>query len=202
MSRHSAVLLNDMLQEFGEDEVISVLSAFMCPVNKDVEHFLQRTSISFDRQGIAATHLVFTPFRAETVLTGYFTLANKCIDVPVANLSASLRKKLSRFCPRSNENDVLHLAMPLIAQLGKNYANGFNVLINGKELLDKAVRAVSEVQRYVGGRFAYLECEEIAALKDFYLFNGFVEFSKRSLDESGDASVSKDGRLIQMIRYI
>ena len=108
MSQRSIVLLNELLHELGEDEVKFVLSEFMCPLNKDVEYFLKNTSIGFDKQGIAATHLVL-----------------------------------------------------------KNYSNDFNSLISGEELLGMAIDTIKEAQRNIGGRFAYLECEDIVSLKDF-----------------------------------
>ena len=201
MNQHLIVLLNDLLHELGEDKVKSVLSGFLCPLNKDVENFIKNTSINFVKQGIAATHLVFAPFGTETALVGYFSLANKCIDIPTANLSGSIKKRLSRFCPRNSVNDVFHIALPLIAQLGKNYANDFNSLISGDKLLGMAIDTIKEAQRNIGGRFAYLECEDIAYLKDFYRSSGFIEFSDRPLDDD-DASVLKGNKLIRMIRYI
>lgn len=70
----------------------------------------------------------------------------------------------------------------MIAQLGKNYANGNDTLISGNELLFLAMEKVKKVQNEVGGRFAYLECEDKKKLKEFYERNRFKLFGKRKLD--------------------
>lgn len=41
--------------------------------------------------------------------------------------------------PSSNARDSFVIVAPLIAQLGKNYANGYNKLITGDELLAMAL---------------------------------------------------------------
>jgi hypothetical protein len=201
MDGYVRVLLKEMIKEVGEDRVKSILSGFLCPINKDVEGFLKQKAIEFDKQGISSTHLIFTSFKSEPVLIGYFALANKCIDVPIKKLSSNMRKRMARFGPRHNDNTLIQIALPLIAQLGKNYAEGYNKLISGDELLKIAIEQIQEVQRILSGKFTYLECEDTPKLKEFYSSNGFVEFSERPLDEE-ETAVMKGSRLVQMIRYI
>ena len=74
------------------------------------------------------------------------------------------------------------VSAPLIGQLGKNYANGNDTLISGDELLSLAIEKVRQVQREIGGRFVYLECEEKEKLMKFYEKNHFKFFGKRKLD--------------------
>ena len=45
-----------------------------------------------------------------------------------------------------------------------------------------AMDRVKKVQNEVGGRFAYLECEDKEKLKNFYKRNNFKMFGKRNLD--------------------
>ena len=63
-----SIALSDMLKAEGEDRVKSILSNFSCPLNRDVEQFIKNKAIEFDKQGIAATHLIFTSFKGEPVL--------------------------------------------------------------------------------------------------------------------------------------
>lgn len=89
----------------------------------------------------------------------------------------------------------------MIAQLGKNYANGYDALISGDELLDEACHKIKLLQLDIGGRFAYLECEDKPKLIDFYARNGFCEFDHRTLDK--DEVDKLDGAyLVQMLKYI
>ena len=58
-----------------------------------------------------------------------------------------------------------------------------------------------EAQRIIGGKFVYLECEDIPKLIDFYTGNGFCDFGSRELD--GDEKGKFSGKyLIQMLRYL
>lgn len=72
MSGYSLINLNDMLQQLGEDKLKNILSSYMCPYNKDIEYFLHDKAIEFSKHGIAATHLVFTSYKHEPVLSDTF----------------------------------------------------------------------------------------------------------------------------------
>lgn len=89
----------------------------------------------------------------------------------------------------------------MIAQLGKNYDNGFGQLIKGDELLKLACDSVKEAQKIIGGKIVYLECEDVLKLTDFYESNGFVFFGKRQLDR--DETERIHGKyLVQMLKYL
>ena len=88
-------------------------------------------------------------------------------------------RELGIFDEKKNDYTV---AAPLIAQLGKNYTDGNDSLISGDDLLNLAMNRVKKVQNEVGGRFAYLECEDKEDLINFYERNSFKMFGKRNLD--------------------
>lgn len=193
-----------MLDELGEDTAKSVLSNFSCPLNPDVEDFLIRKSIPFARQGWAKTHLVFTSFKGDPVLVGYFALANKYITISskvFKTKSSSLRKRISKFATYDYNLKSYTIVAPLIAQLGKNYANGYNDLITGDELLSEACNKIGWVQFELGGRFTYVECEDKEALISFYTSNGFVDFDRRKLD-SDETDKLHGEYLVQLIKYL
>ena len=74
-------------------------------------------------------------------------------------------------------------------------------MITGDELLSEACNKIKRMQIDMGGKFAYLECEDKPKLIDFYSRNGFCEFDHRVLD--GDETDKLDGRyLVQMLKYI
>lgn len=189
-----------MVEEVGEDTAKAVLSTFSCPLNGDVESFLRLKAIDFAKQGLSQTHLVIAPYKQQPVLVGYFTLANKYITVSAKNMSNTQRKRLAKFSIFNNALRAYCLSAPLIAQLGKNYANGYDVLISGDELLYLACRKISAVQLDLGGRFAYLECEDKPRLIEFYTRNGFCAFDTRRLD--GDETGIDGSYLVQMLKYI
>jgi hypothetical protein len=194
------VNLKLLIEEIGENEAKSYLSNFTCPLNADVENFIKRKAIEFAKQGLSQTHLVMMPYKKNLVMVGYFTLANKYITVSAKKLNNNLKRRISKFSIYDSRIKAYCLSAPLIAQVGKNYANGYNNLISGDELLELACRKIKGIQFELGGRFAYLECEDKPKLIEFYRKNGFYEFDSRYLDHD---EVDLEGtRLIQFIKYM
>lgn len=74
------------------------------------------------------------------------------------------------------------VSAPLIAQLGKNFTDGNDTLIAGSDLLQLAVNKIRKIQKEIGGRFMYLECEDNKKLLTFYKKYNFKVFGKRILD--------------------
>ena len=93
------------------------------------------------------------------------------------------------------------MSAPLIAQLGKNFSNSYNILITGDELLKLACDTVREGQKAFGGKFVYLECEDKTKLTEFYGDNGFVNFNNRPLDKDEKDDLSGE-YLVQMIKFL
>lgn len=204
MTGYRVVNLKILIEELGEDAAKRILSNFSCPLNKDVEYFLSKKAIEFGKNGWAQTHLVFASYKNDWVLVGYFTLANKYIHISdkwLGKSSSSLRRRISKFATHDKDLKSYILVAPLIAQLGKNYYNGYNTLITGSELLEEACEKIKRLQFDIGGKFAYLECEDKRKLVDFYSRNGFCEFDHRLLDR--DEEDKLDGKyLVQMLKYI
>ena len=193
--------LRDMIQVRGEADVQAELSEFSCPLNKDIEYFIHHKAIEFSKQGIASTHLVYVSYREKPVLVGYYALANKTVTIKSNSIkSKSWRSRISKFAVYNPTLKSYIGAMPLIGQLGKNYANGHNKLITGDQLLTIACEKVQSVQLVLGGKLVYLECEDNDKLIDFYTRNGFWEFGRRNL---GGDEIDNDGKgyLLQMIKY-
>jgi len=199
MSGYSLINIKDMIDQLGDDKVNNIISLYSCPLNKDIEYFLHDKAIEFAKQGIAATHLVFTSYMDKPVLIGYFTLANKYIFVPKKGLSNTLKKRISKFGMRLDTG--YSLATPLIAQLGKNFTNDYNKLITGDELLYMALNKVKQIQSDIGGRTVYLECEDKPKLVEFYSNHGFFNFGKRELDPDEKGRMESK-YLVQMLKYL
>jgi hypothetical protein len=178
------IKLNDMIQEIGEDETRSILSYFSCPQNKDVESFLKTKAILFSKRGLSKTTLVYwvSADGSSKELVGYYTVAQKVIKISQGSLSSNERRKLWGHGKFDSTSKEYIIPAPLIAQLGKNFSNGNNALISGNELLSLAMQKIKLIQNEIGGKFAYLECEDIDKLINFYEDNNFKIFGKRKLD--------------------
>ena len=207
--------LKDMLKtddnpegSYGESEIKSILSDFSCPFNEDIQSFLRQRALEFSKQSIAETFLVYTEYKEKLVLAGYFTLANKGFSVSTKpkQISNRLRRRLAKFSMNAlNEKviraDNMFIPALLIAQLSKNFANGYNKLITGDELLNLALDQVKRAQGIICGKVCYIECEDKEFLINFYAENGFVNFGKRKLER--EEKTQYEGEyLIQMLKYI
>lgn len=194
------VNLKIMVEEIGEEQTKELLSHFSCPLNQDVEAFLKSKAIEFAKQGFAQTHLVFTSYKKEIALIGYFSLSNKYIIVKRSALTGNAKRRIRYFSIYDPLMKSYCLSAPLIAQIGKNYANEFNQLISGDELLKLACGKVAAIQLDLGGKYVYLECEDNPKLLEFYASNGFCEFDRRCLDP--DETGMEGEYLVQLIKYI
>lgn len=202
MSRgYRIVNLDLLIEEVGEERVDEILKTFSCPLNFDVEEFLHRKAIAFSKSGIAKTHLVFASYKNKHEIAGYFSLAGSKSFVVSAKskaISRKIRERIRRFATYDNKLKQYNIPAPLIGQLGKN-ANSPN-LISGSELLQLACDKIKQVQLDVGGKFAYLECENVPKLVEFYQKNGFVLFGERELD--ADEKNLKTHTLLQLLKYL
>lgn len=204
MSGYVGINLRDILNDdsLGESAAKSVLSSFSCPLNPDVEYFLQHTAIEFSKQSISSTYLIMASYKEKYVLCGYFTLANKVFCIEKSSLpNRNWKHRMAKFGQFDKAVQRYTISAPLIGQLGKNYANGYNKLITGDELLKLALDKVREMQYIVGGKIVYLECEQKEKLIDFYQNNGFVNFGMRALDRDETDKLSGES-LVQMLRYM
>ncbi len=192
MHGYPQVNLKDILKNEDLEKTKEFLSKFSCPLNKDVEDFIQNKAITFALQGLAAVWIVFASYRENYVPVGYFALANKHFHIDTDKINSKYRKQIKKFGTLDNALNKYILSAPLIGQLGKNYTNDYNKLITGDELLNVACATVKEAQRLIGGRLVYLECENSLSLINFYKRNGFFNFGRRKLDREEQDKLKGD----------
>ena len=111
----------DMIEYVGEDNCQNILSSFVCPLNPDVEDFIRTKAITFAKQRIAVSYLVFAEQSEQNYFVGYYTLANKFVCVNGSALSKTMQKKIAKFSQYDPASERFMVSMPLIAQLGKNF---------------------------------------------------------------------------------
>ncbi|MDE7293355.1 MAG: N-acetyltransferase [Oscillospiraceae bacterium] len=194
------ISLRKLFDNIGENDTLNILSDFSCPLNPDIEYFLKKKAVEFEKQSISATHLIFTSYKNEKVLIGYYTLSIKSFNVDKSSISKTLRKRISKFATYDPMIKSYILPAPLLAQIGKNFTNDYNKLISGDELLGMAIDDIKITQQIIGGKVIYLECEDNDRLIEFYSSNGFVKFAERSLDK--DETQIKGQYLVQMLRVL
>ena len=194
--------LNESIGSNVEERIDGILSSYSCPLNPDVEYFLKSKAKEFSRQRIASTYLIFTSYKEDVVLVGYFTLAQKTLIIPKKTISSeTFKKRINKFGEYDHNLKGYMLSLQLIAQLGKNYDSGYDRLISGDELLKLACDQVAEIQILSSGKFTYIECEDKDTLIDFYSSKGFRRIANRELNKSEEGIITSN-YLVQMIKYI
>ena len=86
----------------------------------------------------------------------------------------------------------------MIAQLGKNYADGADKRITGKELVELAWTVIEGAQYMLGGMVVFLEAENEEKLLSFYRNNRFSQFDTRETISDTD----EPHELVQLLRLI
>ena len=85
----------DMIQDYGEEGTQQLLSSFESPKNPEIENFLKKNTISFDQKKMSVTYLVSDSEDAS--ILGYFTLANKALEIKRDAVSKNVIKKAERY---------------------------------------------------------------------------------------------------------
>lgn len=180
----------------GEERLIQILSNFSCPKNPDVERFLKQSSIEFAKKNQSVTYLVFST--EDFKLLGYFTIALKPLSVRGETVSNTTKKKLLRVSELDKKSDIYTMSAYLIAQLGKNYTDGRNSKITGKDLIELAWMVIEEMQYMGGGMVTFLEAENEEKLLSFYRDNRFSQFDTRQTASGSDEPYE----LVQLLRLL
>lgn len=182
--------------EAGEPMLGRVLSGFSCPQNPDVEHFLKESAIEFTKKSQSVTYLIFSVESKE--LLGYFTLAIKPLMIRGETVSNTTKRKLLRVSELDAASNTYTMSAYLIAQLGKNYTNGINNKITGKELVELAWTVIEDAQYMLGGMVTFLEAENEEKLLSFYRENRFSQFDTRQISSTANES----HELVQLLRLL
>lgn len=182
--------------KLGEEDLIQILSEFSCEKNPDVERFLKKSSIEFTKKNQSVTYLVFSVEDGE--LLGYFTIALKPLTVRGETISNTVKKKLLRISELDEETQTYTMSAYLIAQLGKNFANGADKRITGEELLEAAWNKIEEMQYHAGGVVTFLEANNEERLLSFYNDNRFQKFDTRQTV----SNEAEPHELVQLLRLL
>jgi len=193
MREFDTINILDMAGAIGEAKLQECLSAFSCPINPEIEHFVVNNAIEFAKKKLSVTYLIVNE---NGKIAAVFTLAHKAVEIGNAKLSNARRKKISRYAVLDSETESYTVSAFLIAQFGKNYAVDTGKGIDGDELMDMTFDILEKVQHDIGGGIVFLECEDKVKLLDFYQSekNGFVPFNERY-------SVNDNTKYIQLFNF-
>lgn len=202
MAEFIQIKLEDIISELGENAAKSILSTFSSPNNADVQDFIRNKAIEFSKQSLSKTTLIYwmSEDEKEKYLIGYYTLANKLLNVCQDSISKTMSKRLFRHGTYDTSKRIHTIPAILIGQLSKNFADGNNLLISGSDILQMALNKIQIIQKEIGGKFVFLECENEPKLIKFYEDNGFVRCGARQRDRD---ELGVNGNFLQqMIMYL
>ena len=209
-TKYREINLEDMLSQLGEDKTKNILSSFVCPQNVDVQNFIREKAIIFSNCGYAKTYLVYwqaeeSDFGEEKKeLVGYYAIGTKLFkisrDNSIGRISSKKWRNICQVANTRSSSSECALSAHLVGQLSKNYDNGNELLISGDDLLAMALQKILEVQKLIGGKIVYVECENEEKLISFYKRNGFELVGERFLD--GDETGIKGQSLMQLYKYL
>ncbi len=181
MNDFLVVNIQDLIQQIGDKNVLSLVSNFSTPKNMEIEKFIHERALDFVHRKLAVTYFVLD---TDGECAAYFTLANKALDFPSASMSQSTRKRIERYSKFNEQSGSYIVPAFLLAQFGKNNSYTGKENLSGNTLMDFVFEVVSNIQYMIGGGILYLECEENKFLLDFYQnsHNGFHLFGERKSD--------------------
>lgn len=177
MINYLEIRLLDLLDEVGEEKTNEIISDFSCmkngkELNDDVEFFLKKKAILFDKQYMSSTSLIFTSDSDdELILVGYYSIAQKPFSF-TEGVSRSIRKEIS------GHHYFVKQDLPalLLGQLGKNYSDKAlcGALLKGADLINFAYKRMKSVHVALPFKLIYLECKDEEQLREFYETHGFT----------------------------
>lgn len=165
-----------------KDSFFSFLNTFHCEKNFQVEEFLKKEALVYEKANISRTFVVVDNnnglYSKNNILKllGYFTVALKVLDIP-ENITPSQKRKICGF----RFDGITEVPVYLIGQIGKN--DKYSSEISGMELMSRAESVIKEAYKHVGGRIILLECENREKLIKFYKACGYT-LLPRSVEDS------------------
>jgi hypothetical protein len=175
--------LREIQTEEDRLTIASAIKKFTCQ-DKNVESFLKDKVFDFEQRNFSRTYfLANSSFDIdEPIILAYFTLTVKALPF-LPNLSKRKIKEIDGF-----SKDASSAGSILIGQLGKDENLAQN--IEGTEIMRLILGLIYQIYDIAACRVAFLECQPIDKLVDFYKSFGFEPLQS-----------SKNG-LLQMVRFL
>ncbi len=186
------ILLSKFLDQPDGEWLFNCIADPFVSKNKDVEAFLKTKAVQSFKLSTSSTYLVRSTDGVD--LLGYFTLALKMLTIKGCILSSMQEKTIRRFGSFDAETESYKLPAVLLAQFGRNFSEA-SASIDGKELMNSALKCIKTIFSLSSGKTAFLECEPCEKLIRFYERCGFSLL--------GNTTFSKeDKELVQMFRFV
>jgi len=163
-----AILFRELLEEFTEEEVDTILESFKCRQETFIENFVQQKSKHSEKMGDTKSYFILDENNTDLCVLGYYALTLKVIHLE--DISSKKAKSL-----HLKETKDQYIPTYYIALLAKN--DMYKDEIDGKSILDSALATIQNAAQNVGGRVVWVEAKkQNEGVVNFYQQNGFKEF--------------------------
>lgn len=183
MINYKVIPLGEILKkEYNEQIIEQAFKKFSCQRETDLENFLIRKAIPYEKTNYGKTHLFIDQDKLENEnqfeVIAYFTIAQKALDISSLP-NKKKRKVLGEYPGRDSLSSV---PTYLIGQLGRSDTYS-NEKLSGQQILNECYHSISIAARVVGGNIIVLECRE-QMFEKFYEGQGFHKLYN-DLNEEG-----------------
>lgn len=159
MKAYTVIPLGALLSdEFDVSKIEKSFKKFSCQREVDLEDFLMRKAIPYEKTNFGKTYLLIDLDELEKEnfsVMAYYTIAQKAIDI--SELSAKRKRKMLGDYP--GRDSLKAIPAYLIGQLGRNDAYTSDE-ISGEQILNECYNSISVAAQVVGGNLVILECRE------------------------------------------
>lgn len=165
--------------------LMSALAEFRCTKDADIECFLRKNAVDFQKRGLCSVYLLCDKdlFDNNIIsIQAYFTLSHKILSIPIdnADVSKSVRGKLTK----NRTAELFHFV--LIGQLGKRIDVNTKSSVTGKEILEAALEVINASSDLIVCKAVLVECnkdDDHKKVNDFYINNGFKFLQSDKLNQ-------------------
>lgn len=181
MRSYVVIPLGEIVEKYDNKKIEDAFKKFSCQREEDLEDFLIRKAITYEKADIGKTYLCVDKERldgGEFIVLAYFTLAQRAVDI--SDLPKKRKRKVLGEYP--GRDQIKTVSAFLIGQLGRGDDCSKEEL-SGQQILNECYHAISLAARIVGGKLVILECREHMFDK-FYEKQGFKKLYEKLNEEN------------------
>lgn len=181
MRSYVVIPLGEIVEKYDNKKIEDAFKKFSCQREEDLEDFLIRKAITYEKADIGKTYLCVDKERldgGEFIVLAYFTLAQRAVDI--SDLPKKRKRKVLGEYP--GRDQIKTVSAFLIGQLGRGDDCSKEEL-SGQQILNECYHAISLAARIVGGKLVILECREYMFDK-FYEKQGFKKLYEKLNEEN------------------
>ena len=171
---YSTHKLKNLIGNFEEEEINSLLKSIRCSINPDMEDFIRNKAIFMEKKDLTRTYIVVDPESGKPL--GYYSLGMKCLRVPAdAPVSRRTRDRMNVDADTSVSQSYL------LGQLCRDDSAPKGL---GAQMMKDALKIFKRSNELVGCRLVRIDCD--GELRGYYESNGFRFISKneqKNLDQ-------------------